>query len=200
MSPGRHLGHRTANRVAADLAPVITELRQAGVTSLKAIAKALDERHVPPAGSPLAPDAGRPAVEAAAAVGELSTRRRRLLFGVRFFPECAPARLRPVGWSHTPTAGARRATPGILFSGDSKMGGGACSDARDPRPGLAFPVEPARQYRALPARVRPPSQALRPSRRRFPSAGLRGRRLFSLDLASERGISGERPIIFVNAS
>jgi hypothetical protein len=63
MSSGRHLGHRApstadrarverANRVAANLAPVITELRQAGVTSLKAIARALDERHVPtPAGS-----------------------------------------------------------------------------------------------------------------------------------------------------
>jgi hypothetical protein len=41
-----------ANRTAADLAPVIAELRTAGVTSLKAIAKALDDRHLPtPAGS-----------------------------------------------------------------------------------------------------------------------------------------------------
>jgi hypothetical protein len=64
MPTGRHLGHRAlsnadrarierANRTAADLAPVIAELRMAGVTSLKAIAAALDERHVPtPAGSP----------------------------------------------------------------------------------------------------------------------------------------------------
>jgi hypothetical protein len=64
MPPGRHLGHpapsiadkaRTAraNRTAANLAPVIAELQAAGITSLNAIAKALDERHVPtPAGSP----------------------------------------------------------------------------------------------------------------------------------------------------
>jgi hypothetical protein len=36
-----------ANRAAADLAPVIAEVRAAGVTSLKGIAKALDERRVP---------------------------------------------------------------------------------------------------------------------------------------------------------
>jgi hypothetical protein len=64
MPIGRHMGHRgpsiadkartaRANRTAADLAPVIAELRTAGVTSLNAIAAALDERHVPtPAGSP----------------------------------------------------------------------------------------------------------------------------------------------------
>jgi hypothetical protein len=64
MPTGRHMGHRApniadkariarANRTAADLAPVIAELRTAGITSLTAIAKALDERHVPtPAGSP----------------------------------------------------------------------------------------------------------------------------------------------------
>jgi hypothetical protein len=63
MLPGRHLGHRAlnnadkarmarANASAADLAPVIAELRAAGVTSLKAIAAALDARNVPtPAGS-----------------------------------------------------------------------------------------------------------------------------------------------------
>jgi hypothetical protein len=62
--PGRHLGHRApsnadrarkerANRTAADLAPVIAELRTAGITSLNAIARALDERHVrTPAGRP----------------------------------------------------------------------------------------------------------------------------------------------------
>jgi hypothetical protein len=63
MPPGRHLGHRApsiadkartarASRAVTDLAPVIAELRTTGVTSLKAIAAALDERHVPtPAGS-----------------------------------------------------------------------------------------------------------------------------------------------------
>jgi hypothetical protein len=63
MPPGRHLGHRApgnadrgrierANRAAADLA-LIAELRTTSITSLNAIAKALDERHVPtPAGSP----------------------------------------------------------------------------------------------------------------------------------------------------
>jgi hypothetical protein len=41
-----------ANRAAADLAPIIDELRAAGITSLKAIAAALEERHVPtPGGS-----------------------------------------------------------------------------------------------------------------------------------------------------
>jgi hypothetical protein len=63
MPTGRHLGHRApsiadkariarANRTAADLAPVIAELRAAGITTLHGIAAALDERHVPtPAGS-----------------------------------------------------------------------------------------------------------------------------------------------------
>jgi hypothetical protein len=52
MPTGRHLGHRAkariarANRTAADRAPVIAELRSAGITSLKGIAAALDERHV----------------------------------------------------------------------------------------------------------------------------------------------------------
>jgi hypothetical protein len=41
----RRQGAARANRTAADLAPVIAELRTAGVTSLKAIATALDERH-----------------------------------------------------------------------------------------------------------------------------------------------------------
>jgi hypothetical protein len=36
-----------ANRAATDLSPVIAELRAAGITSLKGIAKALDERRVP---------------------------------------------------------------------------------------------------------------------------------------------------------
>jgi hypothetical protein len=36
-----------ANERAADLAPVIAELRAAGITSLKGIAKALNERRVP---------------------------------------------------------------------------------------------------------------------------------------------------------
>jgi hypothetical protein len=41
-----------ANRAAADLAPVIAELQAAGITSLKGIAAALEERHVPtPGGS-----------------------------------------------------------------------------------------------------------------------------------------------------
>jgi hypothetical protein len=63
MPTGRHLGHRApsiadkariarANRTAADLAPVIAELREAGVRRLNGIAAAFDERHVPtPAGS-----------------------------------------------------------------------------------------------------------------------------------------------------
>jgi hypothetical protein len=62
MPTGRHLGHRgpsiadkarTARAVAeaADLAPIIADLRAAGVTSLKGLAKALNERRVPtPAG------------------------------------------------------------------------------------------------------------------------------------------------------
>jgi hypothetical protein len=41
-----------ANRAAADLAPIIAELRAAGITSLTGIATALEERGVPtPAGS-----------------------------------------------------------------------------------------------------------------------------------------------------
>jgi hypothetical protein len=63
MPTGRHLGHRApsiadkariarANRTAAGLAPVIAELRAAGITSLNGIAAALNERAVPtPAGS-----------------------------------------------------------------------------------------------------------------------------------------------------
>ena len=63
MLTGRHLGHRApsiadkarmarANRTAADLAPVIAELRAAGITKLNDIAGALDARRVPtPAGS-----------------------------------------------------------------------------------------------------------------------------------------------------
>ena len=35
-----------ANRHAADLAPIVSELRQGGITSLPAIAKALNERHM----------------------------------------------------------------------------------------------------------------------------------------------------------
>jgi hypothetical protein len=63
MPTGRHTGHRApssadkartarANRAAADLAPVIAELRAAGITSLNDIAAALDGRGIPtPAGS-----------------------------------------------------------------------------------------------------------------------------------------------------
>ena len=63
MPTGRHLGHRapsiadkarTARAVAraADLAPIIAELRARGVTTLNGIAAALNERRVPtPAGS-----------------------------------------------------------------------------------------------------------------------------------------------------
>jgi hypothetical protein len=63
MPTGRHTGHRAPNTAykartaraataAADLAPVIAELRAAGITSLNGIADALNERHVPtPAGS-----------------------------------------------------------------------------------------------------------------------------------------------------
>jgi hypothetical protein len=63
MPTGRHTGHRApsiadkariarASRTAADLAPVIAELRGAGVTSLNDLAAALDERGIPtPAGS-----------------------------------------------------------------------------------------------------------------------------------------------------
>jgi hypothetical protein len=58
MPTGRHLGHRApntadmarssrANRTAADLAPIVAELRAAGVTSLNGIAAALNERGVP---------------------------------------------------------------------------------------------------------------------------------------------------------
>jgi hypothetical protein len=63
MLTGRHLGHRAPNIAdkartaravakAADLAPVIAELRASGVTSLKGIADELNRRGVPtPAGS-----------------------------------------------------------------------------------------------------------------------------------------------------
>ena len=63
MPTGRHTGHRApsiadkarsarANLVANELAPVIAELRAAGITSLNGIAAALDERRIPtPAGS-----------------------------------------------------------------------------------------------------------------------------------------------------
>jgi hypothetical protein len=63
MPTGRHMGHRAPNtadkariaradRAAADLAPIIANLRAAGVTSLNGIAAALDERRIPtPAGS-----------------------------------------------------------------------------------------------------------------------------------------------------
>jgi hypothetical protein len=63
MPTGRHMGHRAPNaadkartarasRAAADLAPIIADLRGAGVTSLNGIAAALDERRIPtPAGS-----------------------------------------------------------------------------------------------------------------------------------------------------
>ena len=62
MPTGRHIGHRgpsvadkarTARAVAeaADLAPIIADLRAAGVSSLKGIAEALNVRMVPtPAG------------------------------------------------------------------------------------------------------------------------------------------------------
>jgi hypothetical protein len=57
MPTGRHTGHRApsiadkarsarANQVAADLAPIIAELRAAGITSLNGIAAALEARHV----------------------------------------------------------------------------------------------------------------------------------------------------------
>jgi hypothetical protein len=57
MPTGRHLGHRApntadvarsarANRTAADLAPIVAELRAAGLTSLNGIAAALNERGV----------------------------------------------------------------------------------------------------------------------------------------------------------
>jgi hypothetical protein len=63
MPTGRHTGHRApsiadkariarANRTAADLAPIIAELRAAGITKLNDVAAALDARGVPtPAGS-----------------------------------------------------------------------------------------------------------------------------------------------------
>jgi hypothetical protein len=58
MPTGRHLGHRgpsiadkarTARAIAeaADLAPIIEDLRAAGATILKGIAAALDERGIP---------------------------------------------------------------------------------------------------------------------------------------------------------
>jgi hypothetical protein len=61
MPTGRHMGHRAPNtadeartarayRAAADLAPVIAELRAAGITSLSDIAAALDARHIPTPG------------------------------------------------------------------------------------------------------------------------------------------------------
>jgi hypothetical protein len=43
----RKTGLARANRTAAELAPIISELRAAGITSLNDIAAALDERHVP---------------------------------------------------------------------------------------------------------------------------------------------------------
>jgi hypothetical protein len=63
MPTGRHMGHRAlnnadkarmarANASAATLAPIVRELQASGVTSLNAIADALNERGVPtPAGS-----------------------------------------------------------------------------------------------------------------------------------------------------
>jgi hypothetical protein len=42
-----------ANRAAADLAPIIAELRAAGITSLTGIAAALEERGVPTARGPI---------------------------------------------------------------------------------------------------------------------------------------------------
>jgi hypothetical protein len=63
MTTGRQLGHRArsipykarsarANRTAADLAPIIAELRASGITTLNGFAAALNERGVPtPAGS-----------------------------------------------------------------------------------------------------------------------------------------------------
>jgi predicted flap endonuclease-1-like 5' DNA nuclease len=44
---GREAGIARANQKAAELAPVIAELRAAGVTSLRAIAVALNERGIP---------------------------------------------------------------------------------------------------------------------------------------------------------
>jgi Recombinase len=63
MPTGRHMGHRAlnnadkarmarANASAATQAPIVRELQASGVTSLNAIADALNERGVPtPAGS-----------------------------------------------------------------------------------------------------------------------------------------------------
>jgi hypothetical protein len=63
MPTGRNMGHRgpsiadkariaRAIARAVDLAPVLTELQQSGITSLNGIAAALNERGVPtPAGS-----------------------------------------------------------------------------------------------------------------------------------------------------
>ena len=48
-APGAEASQRKAGSVAADLAPVISELRKSGVTSLSGIAAALSERGIPTA-------------------------------------------------------------------------------------------------------------------------------------------------------
>jgi hypothetical protein len=58
-----------ADQKAAELAPAIAELRAAGVTSLRGIARALNERGIqPPSRSRLAGDAGAAVVGAVASV------------------------------------------------------------------------------------------------------------------------------------
>jgi hypothetical protein len=69
MPTGRHMGHRApsiadkarmahADQAAANLAPIIAELRAAGITSLNGIAEALNERRVPTGPRPVACDVG----------------------------------------------------------------------------------------------------------------------------------------------
>ena len=65
----REVGHkvRIARAVsrALDVAPVIAELQANGLTSLRAIAAALDEHGVPPARREVAPREGAPGAHAA---------------------------------------------------------------------------------------------------------------------------------------
>jgi hypothetical protein len=115
MPTGRHTGHcapsiadqaRTArvNRTAVNLAPLLKELRAAGVPSLNGIAAALNERRVPtPAGSGHCHAAQVAGVEAAAEVScGTSVTRSPLTVGAGFPPldRTPGVRLRRVGmWS-----------------------------------------------------------------------------------------------------
>jgi hypothetical protein len=70
-----------ANRIAADLAPIIVELQAAGMTSLNGIAAALEERGVPMPGGTrsLARGAGLAAIEAACGASPVGAKHSKQL-------------------------------------------------------------------------------------------------------------------------